>query len=205
MKPIRVNNSRHMVVTQVCRLSFPQLFTPKAFKDNPREQKVYSCELIFDSKADLTTPWKGVNVQTPSLAQAIQFAKIDQWGSKENWPHFQYPNIKNGSERKNKEGEIYEGYRDKFYVRVKSGEDFPPKIVLADGSQATPEDLYGGCFVQAQILVRPYVGVNNGVTLRLVSLKKVKDGDRFGAGADLLEYENVGSTDNWSEANDDVW
>lgn len=201
---VRVNNARHMVVTQVCRLSFPALFAPKSFQDKPNEPKQYSAHLIFDSMEDLKKDWNGKKTQTPSLAKAIRFAKEDQWGSKEKWPSFPYPNILKGDDETNKDGEVRNGYEGKVYVKVKSGEKFPPKIVLANGAPATEADVYGGCFVQAQILVRPYLMPNPGVSLRLLGIRKVKDGDKFGAGADLFEYEDITEDDgdDWAEASD---
>lgn len=198
---IRVNNERHMVVTQTCRLSFPALFTPKAFQDKPNEAKSYSAHLIFDSKEEIQKPWAGKAKQTVSLSKAIFNAKTDQWGEKKNWPSFPYPNILDGNSEKNKDGEIRNGYEGKWYVKVKSGEKFPPKIVLANGAPATEADVYGGCFVQAQILVRPYVLPNQGISLRLLGIRKVKDGDKFGAGADFFEYDDVSEDegDDWGD------
>lgn len=195
---VRVNNARHMVVTQVCRLSFPALFTPKSFQDKPNEPKQFSAHLIFDSMEDLKKPWAGKKTQTPSLTKAIAFAKEDQWGPKEKWPRFPYPNIMKGDEERNKDGEVRNGYEGKVYVKVKSGEDFMPKVVLANGAPATEADVYGGCYVQAQILVRPYLMPNPGISLRLLGIRKVKDGDKFGAGADLFEYDDVAEDDTWA-------
>lgn len=195
---VRVNNARHMVVTQVCRLSFPALFTPKAFQDKPNEPKTFSAHLIFDSMEALKEPWTGKKTSTPSLLKAIRNAKEDQWGSKENWPDFAYPNILKGDEERNKDGETRDGYEGKVYVKVKSGEKFPPKIVLGNGAPATEQDVYGGCFVQAQILVRPYLSPRPGVSLRLLQIRKVKDGDKFGSGADLFDYDEVSEdADDW--------
>ncbi len=205
---VRVNVARHMVVTQIARLSFPALFTPKAFQDKPNEAKSFSCDLIFDSMDDLKKPWEGKKTQTPSLMKAIRFAKEDQWGvDPKKWPNFPHANIKKGDEQKNKDGEIRQGYEGKFFVKATSGEKFPPKIVLRDGTPATEAQVYGGCFVQAQILVRPYLTPNQGVSLRLVSIRKVKDGDKFGAGIDLLEYEDAVEAEDddndWTESGED--
>ena len=202
---VRVDNARHMVVTQVARLSFPNLFTPKGFQDKPNEAKSFSAHLIFDSLEDLKKPYNGKKTQTPSLLKAIANAKTDQWGDKERWPRFAYPNVLKGDDERNKDGEIRNGYEGKVYVKVKSGEKFPPRIVLANGSPAAEADVYGGCYVQAQILVRPYVTPNAGVSLRLLGIMKVKDGEKFGAGADLFEYEEIdeSESDDWNEDDSD--
>ncbi len=197
---IRVNNARHMVVTQVARLSFPALFTPKAFDDKPGEKKEYSAHLIFDSMEDLQKPWDGKKTKTPALTKAIFYAKTDQFGEKSKWPNFPYPNVLKGDDYRGKDGEVRSGYEGKIFVKVKSGEKFPPKIVLANGSPATEQDVYGGCYVQAQILVRPYIAPNKGVSLRLLGIRKVKDGEKFGAGADLFEYDDV--SEDWGDSED---
>ena len=200
---IRVNNARHMVVTQVCRLSFPALFTPTGMQDKPNEAKTYKADLIFDSMEDLKKPWEGKKIQTPSLLKAIRYAKEDQWGTdKDRWPRFPYANILKGDEQRDSNGEIRPGYAGKVYVKAKSGEKFPPKIVLANGSPATEKDVYAGCYVQAQILVRPYLTPNMGISLRLLQIKKVKDGEKFGAGVDLFEYDDA-DTDDWDEEEGD--
>ncbi len=196
---VRVNNARHMVVTQMARLSFPALFTPKAFDDKPGEKKEYSAHLIFDSMEDLQKPWDGKKTKTPSLTKAIFYAKTDQFGEKSKWPNFPYPNVLKGDEYKDKDGKVRNGYEGKVFVKVKSGEKFPPKIVLANGAPATEQDVYGGCYVQAQILVRPYVAPNKGVSLRLLGIRKVKDGEKFGAGQDLFEYDEVEESHDWGE------
>lgn len=200
----KVQNSRHMVVTQVGRLSFPNLFTPKAFQDKPNEPKYFSCHLIFDSIDELKMDWNGKRTKTPSLLKAIRYVKEDQWGPKENWPKFTYPVIFNGDDERNKDGEIRDGYEGKVYIRLKSGEKYPPKVVLANGAPATEQDVYGGCYVQAQILVRPYLLPKPGVSLRLLGIRKVKDGEKFGAGADLFEYEEIDELENddWSDDNE---
>jgi hypothetical protein len=197
---IRVNNARHQVVTMVGRLSFPNLFTPKSFQDKTNEAKEYSADIIFDSMDELKRPYNGKKTQTPSLTKAIHYVKCDQWGDdKTRWPKFIYPVIKDGNDQKDKDGEIRNGYEDKVFVKVKSGEKFPPKIVLADGTPATERDVYGGCYVQAQVLVRPYLEPRPGVSLRLLGIRKVKDGEKFGAGADMFDYEEV------TEDGEDDW
>ena len=205
VKLVRVNNERHMVVTQVARLSFPKLFTASSFQDNPNERPEFSCDLIFDSMDDLKKPWAGKKTKTVSFLRAIKNVKVDQWGEDESkWPKFPFPLIRKGDDRKDAEGKVLDGYEGKFFVKVKSGEDYPPEIVLANGQPATKEDVYGGCFVQAQILCRPYTSPNPGVAGRIVRIKFVKDGEAFGAGADMMEYdENEETDDEDSEENDD--
>lgn len=221
---IRVNESRHVVVTPIVRLSFPKLFTPVAYMENGREKgaKSFSCDLIADKEClklagvkDLKEFWKIAynptkgGTPTPSLKRAILNVKKDQWGeNKEDWPEFTHENIKDGNDRTNKEGEILKGYEDTSFITARSGEKFPPQLILQDHSEATDEkDLYGGCLVRAQILCRPYdTGSNVGVSLVLQMVKKIKDGDRFGMGKVYMEREDIEDdeeNDNEEQDNDD--
>lgn len=187
---IKVNLARHQCVTQTARLSYPNLFIAKSFQDNPREPKTFDATLIFDSLKEIKRPFKGKKNQTISVWEAIQNVKVDQWGPDESkWPKFKYEVIFDGNDEVDSDGEVRQGYEGKTYIRTKSGEDFPPRVKLANGSDATEADLYGGCYVQAQILVRPYMKPDPGVSLRLVAIKKISEGEKFGAGADLFEYE----------------
>lgn len=201
---IKIDKSRHMVITPVLRLSFPSLFTARSFEDNPKEKAEFRCDLI-GTEADFKTPYKGKKAQTPSLRQAILNCKKDQWGEdKDDWPTFKYKEIHDGNDKQAENGDILDGYEDHFYIAPRSGEDYPPKLTLLNGQPASEDDIYGGCYVRAQIICRPYdTGSNQGVSLRLVSVMKVEDGEKFGVGSDLFDFEDEEEGDeNWSEDDD---
>lgn len=201
---VKVNRERHMVITPIVRLSFPQLFIPKSFQDDPNKPKTFRCDLLANSKEVWKEEYKGKKTQTISLTRAIQNCKIDQWGKDEsNWPNFQYASIKNGDERTTQEGKIYDGYEGTFFVSPSTGENYPPKIVLANGKDANEKDLYGGCFVRAQILCRPYqTPLLAGVSLRLLSVIKVKEGPKFGLDVDLFDTDESDDSDDWEGETD---
>lgn len=179
---IKVNESRHLVVTPKFRVSFPQLFTARSFQDAEDQKKEFRVDMIFESQDDFKKKGKTKRGETPSMIGAINNAKTDQWGpNKDKWPKMPFPVFKKGDERVNKDGEIYEGYSGKFFVTAKSGEKFPPKVILRNGQPATERDLYGGCFAQAALLARPYAfGRNFGVRFILLQVMKLEDGERFG-------------------------
>lgn len=185
-RQFKINRDRHMIVTPIVRLSFPQLFTPRAYQDDPENKKVYRADLIF-TREQLKEPYAGKKAQTVSLLTAIQNAKIDMWGydkTKKNngWPKFPHPTIKDGNEKTNQEGEVIEAYQDMFYITPKTGEKFPPKIYgPRKETNLTEQDLYGGCWVRAQILVKAYEnGANKGIALYLNEVMKVRDDEKFG-------------------------
>lgn len=200
-KPIvRVNKARHMIITPVCRLSFPNLFVPRAWNED--EKKSFECDLIVDSKEAWKEEYAGKKTKTLSLRKAIFNAKLDQFGPKDDWPEFEYDVIHDGNDRTIGEtDEVLEGYEDKSFIKPRTGEKYPPKLLLKNGDPASEEDLYGGCYVRAQILVRPYdTGKNVGVSLRLISIMKVKDGEKFGIGGDMFDTEEVDDeSENWND------
>lgn len=193
-KLIKVNESRHLVITPKARLSFPQLFVARSFKDQPDQKKEFRCDLIFDSQDAFKVKGKTKRGETPSMLGAVTNVKVDQWGPDKNkWPKMQFPVFKKGDERVNADGEAYEGYAGNWFVTAKSGEKFPPRILLPNGQPATEADVYGGCYVRAALLARPYIfGRNFGVSFRLLQVMKVADGERFGGvSEDLFEVEEV--------------
>lgn len=200
---IRVNTQRHMVVTPKFRVSFPNVFEPESFQDAPGAARFFSIDMIFDSKEDFDTPYQGKKIQTVSMRRAVHNCKIDQWGEKTKWPPMQYPVFKDGNERLRKDGEIMDGYENKWFVKAKSGEKFRPKVVDLAGKPLDEESFYGGCYAIAQILARPYMfGKNAGVRFLVNQIQKVADGDRFGGyeqdvfdltetGADSFEFDEA--------------
>ena len=181
-RQFKVNRDRHMIVTPIVRLSFPQLFTPRSFQDDPENKKVYRCDLLF-TKEQLSEPYKGKKAQTVSLLTAIRYAKEDMWGpDQKKWPRFAHPTVKNGNTKQNQEGDIIEAYENAWFVTPKTGEKFPPAIRGPRGERnLTEQDLYGGCWVRAQLLVKAYEnGANKGIALYLNEIMKVRDDEKFG-------------------------
>lgn len=177
---------RHVVITPVARASFPNLFKARSFQDNPDEKKEFSIDLIFDP-AQIEEDGKGKGGKvTPSLKKAYFNALRDRWGEdKTKWPKFKYgPKdiFRDGNECKDFEDEVYDGYAGKIIVKAKASEKYPPKVFDKTGKPATDENLiYGGCFVQAKVIARPYsFAGNNGVSFKLYEVIFRTDGERFG-------------------------
>jgi hypothetical protein len=193
-KVVKMNEARHMVITPIARVSFPSVFKARSFQDVEGATKSFQVDLIFD-EAQLSEEYKGKKRQTVSLKKAVFNAKVDQWGAnKDKWPDFAHPVFKKGDKRKNKDGEVYQGYEGKIFITAKCGEKYPPKVILADGSPADEKSFYGGCYARAQLIARPYdFGGNRGVRFLLLQLMKVEDGERFGGIADdVFDVEEMG-------------
>ncbi len=185
-KIVKVNEARHMVITTIARASFPNLFTPRSFKDQADQQKEFKIDLLF-SPEDISKPGKGAKGATPSLKDAYYNAMKDQWGpNKDKWPKMRYSFsdvFKDGNEIKNADGEVYDGYEGKIIVSAKAKEKYPPKVFDRYGQPLNEQDMYGGCYVQAKLIARPYdFAGNRGVSFKLYQVIKIKDGDRFGGG-----------------------
>lgn len=189
---IKMNQARHLVITPVFRVSFPNLFEARAVGDGA---KGFSVDMIFENEAAFSEEYKGKKKQTVSMKKAVFNAKVDQWGKdKAEWPEMRYPCFKEGDTRINKNnGKPYAGYAGNWFATAKSSEKFPPVVILGDGKPATEKDIYGGCYARAQLMARPYDYLGNqGVKFLLLQLMKVKNGERFGGfSSDVFDYEEL--------------
>lgn len=192
-KIIKVNPARHLVITPIARASFPALFNARSFKDDPNQPKEFKIDLLLDP-ADIKKPGKGKKGPTPSLFDAYYNALKDQWGpNKDKWPKMRYgfnDVFKKGDDVKNAEGETYDGYEGKLVITAKAKEKYAPKVFDRYGEPLAEADMYGGCFVQALLIARPYdFAGNRGVSFKLSQVIKVKDGERFGGGIHEMAFE----------------
>lgn len=202
-KKFKVIWERHMIITPVVRLSFPCLFTPKPYKDDPDGKKSYRCDLIF-TEDQLKEKYEGKKAKTPSLKGAIFNAKKDFWGPDPKKWRCNQETIKAGEDKTNSSGEVFDSYAGLHFITAKTGEKFPPKIIGLDGKPLTEQEVYGGCWVRAQLVARAYHhGSNRGVTLYLNQIMKVKDGEKFGGVPDLFDFQAEAETFDWDEAEDE--
>jgi len=200
---------RHLAITPTFRLSFPELFKAKAYRDpesGTEGKPEFKAVMLLDSmdavKADLPANLKG---KALTLSKAIQNAKVDFFGpDPKKWPRLDYPIFTKGEEHKSKKtGEIYEGYEGKIIAVAKTGEKFPPKLVCADGSEPNDKTIYAGCYCRAVVSVKPYYfAKKNGVKLYLSQITKVRDGDRFG-GFEEIQMDDEGITEEVDPASDE--
>lgn len=156
------------------RLSFPDIWRPKAIKSGkgePGEPK-YSAHFLLDKKEQAD--------QIKSLKQAIFALAKEKWGDKTK------DMITKGKvtvclhEGSDKD---YDGYsEDNMFLSASSGKR--PTIVDRDKTALAEDDRrpYGGCYVNG--IVRLWVQDNNfgkRVNAELLGVQFVKDGEPFGA------------------------
>jgi hypothetical protein len=198
---IRADRSRHMFISPPGILSFPNLFTPRAVEEN--QEPSFSCDLIFDDFDLLKQDYKGAKAKPdgtfttlPGVLRAIQNVKVDQWGADpKKWPaevrdRFE-KNVKLGDEKKHSDGKVMQGYAGNRFITVRTGQKYPPFLKNKNGDTCRPEDLYGGAICRVQVLCRPWISaLGKGVSLRLLGVMKVADGEKFGIGGEMFDYED---------------
>lgn len=177
-------------MTPKFRVSFPQVFTPKAMEGSNVEK--YSVVMLFDKAAQATPEFK-------AMKAAAQKKMIEQFGEdKSQWPENARNPFRKGSEKKGK----YEGYDDDtIFVTASSLAKNKPGIVDPNRQDIiSEEEFYAGCYARAT--VNPYAyskAGNNGVSFGLLNLQKLGDGEAFsGKTAAKDDFEAVEVEDDFS-------
>ncbi len=188
-----------------CRVGFAHgLFKARAMEEG--QQPKYGADFIetpetkvFEQNADKS--WSPTSLKAAQLAVANEAWKgkgaeviEDLEASKKAY--------RNGNRRKNKDGEVYEGYADTWYVTAKS--PTKPKLFNRrpkneDGSDnlVTEESgvIYSGCYTTVTFdLYANTQAKTKGIFAGLLGAQFVKDGDSFGGGgsAKADDFDDLG-------------
>ena len=180
------------VVTPKFRLSFPELFEPKAFENQAAK---YSIQMLFDKKTDLAP-----------LKNAVKLAAKEKWG--DNLPKGLVLPFKDGNEKE------LDGYENMIVVGAAS--KFKPQVVDNKlEAILAADDIYAGCFARGAINAYAWEYKNakgqvmkRGVSFNLESVQKLAEGDRFVSrpdAADTFDAVDDGSNDssNYASGDDD--
>jgi hypothetical protein len=180
------------VVTPKFRLSFPELFEPKAFENQAAK---YSIQMLFDKKTDLAP-----------LKNAVKLAAKEKWG--DNTPKGLVLPFKDGNEKE------LEGYENMIVVGAAS--KFKPQVVDNKlEAILAADDIYAGCFARGAINAYAWEYKNakgqvmkRGVSFNLESVQKLAEGPRFVSrpdAADTFDAVDDGSdnADNYASDDDD--
>lgn len=145
------------VITPIFRLSFPVLFVPKPFGNDPTKPNKFSIQMLFDSAADLA-----------EMKKIASKCAVSKWG--QNIPALA-PLFK----------ETDDGI---VKVNASNTERYRPYVIeQIDGSNVTIEDesrVYGGCYCRASLT--PWANdhqMNKGILFNLNGIMKVSDGEPF--------------------------
>lgn len=167
------------------RLSFPNLFTPRAAMDDGKEPK-YSATFLLDKKQHAAL--------ISQIEKATDRVALDEFKKKVPLKH---KPLRDGNERSDKEG-----YGDEVMF-INTTNTRRPAVVDRDLSPLTKEDPkpYAGCFVNATIRLFAYDHKTGGkgVSAALRAVQFVRDGESFGAGPVNAEEEFEPVTDDGDE------
>lgn len=156
--------------TPLFRVSFPQVFKPKAF-DEGSEPK-YSITMLFAKDADLSELKRAVN-----KLKKEHFSRLDD---EDVFTPF--------TEVKKKLRKGYEGYENTTPLTASSNRK--PKVIDVKTGELIihPEDFYPGCYAKAVVNIYDFnKSVNKGISLGLVNLIKMRDGDPLDGSTDPFD------------------
>ena len=170
------------VVTGKVRLSFCQLFEPKAIDGGAPK---YSVTLLIP-KSDTTTLGK---IQAAMAEAADRFRQKNGAAA---LPANPINPLHDGDGVKPSSGEPYGPECKGCYVMaVSCGEQQKPVVVDAFGQPITdPGEVYSGCYGRASINFYGYNNRKKGIGAGLLAIQKLTDGEPFGT---------VGSADDFND------
>jgi hypothetical protein len=154
--------------TPIFRVSFPQLFEPKAYQNGPRE---WSVVMLFPKDADL----KELKAEMLRLRQ-------EAWPNLTDWKGIRIP-FKSGTQK-----EHLAGYGpDVVYAKASLKDTQPPPAIVDRQVRPIPPNeqhrVYAGCYAIANISPWTWDNTNGkGISFNLHMLQFVKHGEPFGAG-----------------------
>lgn len=158
-------NKLKTIKTPKFRVSFPHVFKPHKFEDNPGDPK-FSVVMLFPKDIDLKL-----------LKTAANAAAAEKWGEDQNkWPKQMRRPFRDGDEKTDLQG--YEGC-----IFVSASSNQKPGVV--DGTKErrvieSEEEFYAGCYARAEIRAFAYdVSGNKGVSFALLNLQKLAEGEPF--------------------------
>lgn len=174
------------VILKNVRLSFPDLFEPKAFQAGDTPKYKASFLIAKDDAAQLK-----------AIEAAIKATATEKWGAKADAVLKGIRGNPNKFCFQDGDTKEYDGYAGHMSVSANSkvrplvyDRDKTP-LVAADGKP------YAGCYVNASIEFFAYDTPSNGISASLKGVQFASDGDAFGGGAPASpdEFDDLTVTD----------
>jgi len=165
-------------ITHRFRVSFPEVFEPKAFGE---QEARYSIVMLFPDDTSFAVPAvpKGPDgkPRTRSMERAVENAKKEKWGNDpKKWPKNLRDPFRDGAERSE-----LQGYADTIFVTANSKN--PPGLVDQKNRIITEKDaakFYPGCWARAEVIANAYDQKGNkGVKFTLMNIQKLEDDEPF--------------------------
>lgn len=155
------------VVTGPARLSYCNVFKPRAFQEGDAEK--YSTILMIPKKDKKT-----VAKVKKAIAAEIEAGKESLWKGKE--PKNMWNPLRDGDESADDHPE-YEGM---YTLNAKSNSK--PILLDEEGEELFDQsEIYSGCWARAVIVFFPFDNKTKGIGVALNALKKYKDDEPFGS------------------------
>lgn len=164
------------------RLSFPDLFEPRAFQ--PGMEARYKATFLVPKGSDMD---KAVNAAIASVA-------------KEKWPKTWEKVLAGIKGNANKfcyqdgDTKSYDGYEG--MMAFSAGNKARPTVIDRDKTPLSKDEgkPYAGCYVNAVVELFAYDNTGNGISASLGGVQFVKDGEAFSGGrpASADEFEDLG-------------
>lgn len=172
-------------VTAAGRLSFPNLFVPRAANDQAAPK--YSATLLIP-KSDTATIER---VQAAIDAAVKDGVERKIFKQQIDASQTKYPPLRDGDTAKDSGEPRGPEFAGHWFISAKAGAQRKPFIVDQQLQPVIDEnDIYAGCFVNMAVQFFAYENSGNkGISAALVGVQFVKDGERLGGPA--LEAEDV--------------
>lgn len=158
------------------RLSFPDLFVAKAFKDG---DPTFGATFLIPKNSPLHKEVEKAIMEAATLKFGAKAAKIVE-GIRNNPNKFCY---------QDGDTKDYDGYEGHMALRAKRASR--PMVLDRDKTPLTSADgkPYAGCYVDATVEIFAYTNTGNGISAQLRGVQFRKDGDAFGGGSPVSEDE----------------
>ncbi len=161
------------VMTPAFRVSFPNVFKPKAAYEN--SEPTYNLQMLFPKDPesheypDNVKQFAGDLKKLKALAKK---AKTEKFGDKKMGAGFRSP-FRDGDEK------VYDGYKGMTFVNAKSKQK--PGIVDRSNEEIIdPNEFYAGCWARATLVAFAYdTAGNKGVAFGLQNIQFLGDGEAF--------------------------
>lgn len=167
------------------RLSFPDIFTAKAFEEGQTPK--YKATFLFE---------KGSATHKEVDAAIIALAK-EKWGPKADALLKSIRGNPNKFCLQDGDNKSYDGYEGMMYIGASN--KGRPTVIDRDRTPLTQDDArpYAGCYVNAIIELFTYDNTGKGIAASLSGIQFVKDGEAFSGGrpAAADDFEDLGTED----------
>lgn len=161
----KANKEKQRILTPEFRVSYPHVFKPNAMKGGKPK---YSITMLFSKNSDLSV-----------VKEAMRQAKLNKFGSKENWPDDLESPVTDGDNAKHADKEGYKGH---WAIKASTNEDQKPGVVDANVEPIVSQgDFYPGCYARAYVYAYVWeFGGKQGVGFILDHVQKLREGKSFG-------------------------